>query len=883
MKRPFWLIFLVITVGLAACARAERETPVAPTIAQATASSTPTTAPSEPPTPLPAPTRPLTPTAAATEAAFVSIIPTPTATPTLIPSPTPWPTLTPLPAGPPATPVLAGLPELGVDWIQPVGHWGDNEGRQRLPRGWRSDDLLIIGGDWSGALQAISIDDGAVAWQYAPPSTADDPRTRIDSVAVADDIVAVQSDHKLVALDSRDGQPVWSINLGLQKDMLAAAGNRLYLRDTGVYPTQLAALDIGTGDELWRSDCLGSFDPVLAARDSVLIACQSAASTLAITELSAETGALLRSQPVPIQRFDIMGDEQGVLVLRFPVPAPPGYNPVENERYQLRALDWETGSLLWEAYLDGLFVARVDGDGVLIAAGNQLQRRSVRDGETQWVTTLPVDDRGLRVAQSLSDGETVLVGSEGGALYTLDRQTGDLLWMEDLWGQLGLSWRPVTPLGVDGDTILAWMSLPEGDAVVGLHRDESLAAWPTPTFVPDSAFDVPAPTATPSPIKTPPPAGWIPEPLQWSGSEQLPPESAKQTMQDYLLAWLALHPGDYDGFNQMVSQWPPIKYVGTEGSFDFPVDYVSWVEYVDLDGDGTQEDVVAFGLRDKNWAVLKYDGQHTRVVYSNPPRHYPPFEIPVSAFADDINCDGRIELVVQTRTQNTFGDYYTAQISQWDGTTWRDLGPIYGSGNDVDQPTIRFEDIDGDGCLEGLARVHPVKLVYMRPQTWIYTFQNGRYERTDTRSDPDDLSLFRMIDANRALSEGDTDSALALAMQALEHPESGRAMSSLDYFDISSATARIATYAAAEAMLVHALHNEPQAMQELLAQVEARYDRPDNPFLPAARELWETFDETGNALTVCLAMERSIRLWNDWQFLPMASEQLELEQICPLD
>ena len=112
MKRPFWLIFLVITVGLATCARAERETPVAPTIAQATASSTPTTAPSEPPTPLPAPTRPLTPTAAATEAAFVSIIPTPTATPTLIPSPTPWPTLTPLPAGPPATPVLAGLPEL---------------------------------------------------------------------------------------------------------------------------------------------------------------------------------------------------------------------------------------------------------------------------------------------------------------------------------------------------------------------------------------------------------------------------------------------------------------------------------------------------------------------------------------------------------------------------------------------------------------------------------------------------------------------------------------------------------------------------------------------------------------------------------------------------
>ncbi len=885
MRYQLSLVVLLSLIILAGCGRGVPERPAAPTSpVEVTLPPSTTAAPTEPPM-VPATA---TPTLPATEAAFVSVLPTPTWTPTLTPSPTPWPTLTPLPAVPAATPVVSGLPPLNVGWIQPVGYWRANWGRQLLPLTWRSDDLLIIGGDQFGApLQAISIDDGTMAWQYAPPSTTDDGvHTPIDSVAIADGIVAVQTDHKLLALDNQDGQPIWNINLGLQKDVLAADSNRIYLRDTSVYPTQVAALDADTGEERWRFDCPAAFDPVLAARDWLLIACQSDASTLVIAQLSAETGALLHLQPVAIQRFDIMGNEQGVLVLRIPVPALPGYNPAVNERYQLKALDWETGNVLWEAYFDGPFAAAVDDDGVLIAVGNQFQRRALRTGDTRWVTTLPVADYGLRVVPPVPDSESLLVGSESGFLYALDRQTGDLLWMEDLWGQLDLPWQPVTPLGADGDTILAWMSVADGDAVAGLRRERPLVVWSTPTFVANSVLTTPAtpaPTATPLFSATPPPAGWTPEPLTWKASNIFPPDDAEQTAQNYLLTWLTLHPGDYDGFNQMVSQWPPIKYVGAEGSFDFPSDYVSWVEYVDLDGDGSQEDVVAFGLHAKNWIVLKNDQQGSHIIYNNIRRKSPPFAIPLSAFADDINCDGATELVVQALTYSTFGDSYSAQIWQWDRKTWRDLGTIWGSGNDADQSPIRFEDIDGDGCLEGIARVHPVKMSFMRPQTQIYTFQNGRYERTETRGDPDTLSLFRVIDANRSLSDGDLDSALTLALQALEDPESGRGLSSGSLVDAGWAEARIATYAAAEAMLVHALRNEPEPMHELLTQVEATYDRPDNPFLPAARTMGDTFDATGDALAACQAMERSIRLWNDGELLLFASERLEIEQICPLD
>ncbi|MEZ4768837.1 MAG: hypothetical protein R2844_10490 [Caldilineales bacterium] len=101
--------------------------------------------------------------------------------------------------------------------------------------------------------------------------------------------------------------------------------------------------------------------------------------------------------------------------------------------------------------------------------------------------------------------------------------------------------------------------------------------------------------------------------------------------------------------------------------------------------------------------------------------------------------------------------------------------------------------------------------------------------------------------------------------------------------DVDRYEARIAAYAAAEAMLVHALRGETDAMQPLLQQVETTYDRSDNPFLPAARALWETYADTGDALAACGAMERVVRLWGDTELVQFGSERLEIEQICPLD
>jgi len=106
---------------------------------------------------------------------------------------------------------------------------------------------------------------------------------------------------------------------------------------------------------------------------------------------------------------------------------------------------------------------------------------------------------------------------------------------------------------------------------------------------------------------------------------------------------------------------------------------------------------------------------------------------------------------------------------------------------------------------------------------------------------------------------------------------------------------RIVSYAAIEAMLVHALRHEPGAMEELLREVETKYDRLDNPYVEAGRRLWETYQATQDPLAACEAVERTVRERRDqaeffrwYGYNPSTGsgqrmERLPLEHACPID
>ncbi|MCB0255435.1 MAG: PQQ-binding-like beta-propeller repeat protein [Anaerolineae bacterium] len=883
MKVRWKLAILLLSITImTGCSDATEETPTAATI-------TPTAVATVPPSPVPEaspslvmPSATPTPTAHATGGAFVSVLPTPTWTPTPTPSPTPWPTLTPLPAVPAATPELASLPDFGIAWIRPAGNWSNYRGRQLNPTVLQQDWLLITSTGWRQPVDALSISDGATVWRYPADLEPGSPDIEIRSIAARDDILAVQAMKKLVVLTPTSGTPGWSVDLQDRVDLAGASDGQLYLFDYSVYPAQLVALDARTSQERWRYDCTFS-SPVLATDEWLFVTCEDSANLLAIAQIAAETGILTRLQPVPSQMLDILGYQEGVLLLGTAAYGQSPYDMPSNRAYQVTALDWAAGQPLWQAYTKEASAVKFDGDSVLVASGDQLQRRSLRDGKSLWVTTLPVSDHVMQVAQAVNEGDTLLVGSNSGFLYAFDRLTGSLLWMQDMWGMGGSPWRPVRPLGVDGDTIVVWMSTAEGDAVAGLRRGIAFAPWPTPTFSSDSVFESLMATATPPSSKTAVPTNWTPEPVEWIPSHWYEFSAADQEMEDQLLTWLSLHPGDYQGFNQQVSQWPAIEDPEADALVPYPTDYVTWVQSVDLDGDGQNEDIIAYGLRQKAWAIIAHDVATPHLVHRDLPSHN---DLAVDFVrADDINCDGQVELVIETSASTTQGDYLSTVFGQWDGTLWTDLGTVTSNGlfsQKNQEPRIDFEDITGDGCLEVLARQYPMHVSPTRPYTQIVAFQDGSYQPVERRSDPSRLGYYKVIDANRALAHSDLDGALELATQALKDPETGMS-SQGGLIDVGRYEARIAAYAAAEAMLVHALRGERDAMQPLLEQVENAYDRPDNPYLPAARALWETYVDTGDALAACHAMEQVVRLWGDAELVRFGSEQLTIEQICPLD
>ena len=99
--------------------------------------------------------------------------------------------------------------------------------------------------------------------------------------------------------------------------------------------------------------------------------------------------------------------------------------------------------------------------------------------------------------------------------------------------------------------------------------------------------------------------------------------------------------------------------------------------------------------------------------------------------------------------------------------------------------------------------------------------------------------------------------------------------------------ARILSYAAVEAMVVHALSGDIAAMEAVLTQVRDIPTVTENVYLDAARTLLTSYRETGDATAACAAMEDVIAGQDDppvfFQWYGYGTERMTLDEVCPLD
>ncbi len=730
-------------------------------------------------------------------------------------------------------------------------------------------------------MTAVSCEDGRAQWRYGPP-----PGSRVESVVTLPDSVFVLIYQQLpnsarrigiVALEANDGQVRWqrlfpqvttNWSVGYSVN---AAGQTVYVSDT--VSKTVTALRAADGVVRWQQsgECR---DPRLAVEGLFFAACGGQLTRF--DEMTGQAFALLPSGYI-VQ----LGYSNGLLATVHSIEPNPRTYQGQLGNMLLNVWADSFQQPLWHVQANGPQSGLwVDKETLIYRAGNVARRARLQDGTVVWETPLP-DEEGTNL---LRVGSALLVGSKAGYLYALDWESGFQLWRQDLWASLRprSSWPWVTVVGASERAIF----LKIGSDLVSLVTDGK-TTWPSPTPTPTSP---PKPAVlqptVPLPVVSAPPADWTPPPLADVSANSA--ENLAQVHIQILANFLNAAPGHVEEAIQQYAVW-------ASPQFD-PERVPIWAYAADLDRDGAQEWVIsilwprASGELEcgSSWCptlLSIFERQGTLLA----PAHIFATKIAVAAshntqvmMNEDINNDGKTELVLSTYSCGAHTCFTGLQVGQWDGYRWRDLGQMSHSYAEVD-----ILDRDGDGVNEIVMHggtVGSAGAGMQRRRTYIYAWENGRYALIETITDfmPDNI-YYLMLDANAALATKDWERALELSTDAMSKPQEPKE----GYFLGDWERARIVSYAAIEAMLVHAQRGEVGAMEALLREVENKYDRLDNPYVEAAQRLWNVYRDTHDPILACQAVERTVRERQSQagflRWYGYATETLPVAQICPLD
>ncbi|MFW6135705.1 MAG: tetratricopeptide repeat protein [Chloroflexota bacterium] len=424
----------------------------------------------------------------------------------------------------------------------------------------------------------------------------------------------------------------------------------------------------------------------------------------------------------------------------------------------------------------------------------------------------------------------------------------------------------------------------------------------TPTRTPtDTPVPTDTPTATPRPAPTPPeealvPTGPItPPPPDFQPTPPPPPDPAADDADDWVRNYVGLVTAMLNSDQTLeavldtLATWS-MSSPGAESEIASSV----WAEAADLDGDGADEWLITLPVPERGcgptWCpayLVLYqmrDGLfQPRTVIRGAPPHEVRMQHPELRRIEDINADGNTEILLQQRWCGAHTCFTGLTVGRWDGTTWHDL-----AASPINQAytELTVEDRDGDGVLEFTLHggmVGSVGAGLQRQHTLIFDWEEGAYRLVEDIPDPSDHPYYLMLDANTALAERDWDRALELAERAVNNPDFEDSMVPVEEVD----KRRIISYAAVEAMLVHAHRGATAEMQAVLDQVQGYDFVEPNVYTEAAERLLQVYRDTGDALEACRALEAVVAQQPDealfFQWYGYNTTRITVDQICPLD
>ncbi len=432
---------------------------------------------------------------------------------------------------------------------------------------------------------------------------------------------------------------------------------------------------------------------------------------------------------------------------------------------------------------------------------------------------------------------------------------------------------------------------------------EQPTSTPAPTLTP-SPTPTPSPTAAPTqtPRPTPPPEALVPighvtpPPEDFRPTAPPPPEMGAEDIDAWIREYVALVTAMLNSAESVsavldrLTAWstPSEEPMGEE---EQPP---AWAEAADLDGDGADEWLMTLPVPERGcgvtWCpaytvVLEVDDG--LFVPGHVVRGDPSYEVavhhPQLRQIEDINADGKTEVLVEQRWCGAHTCFTGLTVGRWDGARWHDLadGPINQAYTD-----LTVEDRNGDGALEFIFRggmYGSVGAGLQRGTTLVWAWEDGAYRLVEEVPHPSDHPYYLMLDANTALAEGRWDEALDLAEQVVNDPDFEGSMAPVEEVD----KRRIVSYAAVEAMLVHAHRGDVAAMEVLLDHVWAHDFMAPNVYTEAAERLLEVYSETGDALAACSAVEELVAAQAEeavfFQWYGYNTTRMTVNDVCPLD
>jgi hypothetical protein len=312
---------------------------------------------------------------------------------------------------------------------------------------------------------------------------------------------------------------------------------------------------------------------------------------------------------------------------------------------------------------------------------------------------------------------------------------------------------------------------------------------------------------------------------------------------------LARHPGDLQAVLAQLDAWGALETGGPDAPRAF-----SPLREGDLDGDGEAEALLLLvppgagggeleAPRARALALLRRSGEG--YVLAGSRTYEPAFQLDVTAH--DLTRDGRPEAVVTYQDCGAHTCFLYVQVLAWDGKSLHDLLAVPATLSYAD---LRIEDLDGDGrdelALHGGA-IGSVGAGPVETRTDLYAWDGQAIAPAGTAYDPSPFRLHALQDGDRALRQGDLQSALTAYRRAAADP----ALLPTGMQDEEEERLTLEAFAWYRLVAVHAMLGDRAAAVESLATLQ--HDYAGLPVAGLAAAFWEAYGANSDVAAGCAA------------------------------